>query len=196
MRVILTQNVPKLGEVGEVRDVSAGYGRNYLLPQGMAILATRGALKQIDDLQRTERRRQAMMRSSVEAQADRIAKVRLEFTAKVGQTGRLYGSITSSDIAQQLQERLGEDIDRRKIVLDEPIKALGEHDVALHLMPGVNAKVHLVVNADEEILEDVSIEEAEGVGDEEGAGASGDEDTTSAVSSEAAELGEEAGAED
>ncbi|MFQ5459420.1 MAG: 50S ribosomal protein L9 [Anaerolineae bacterium] len=196
MRVILTQNVPKLGEVGEVRDVSAGYGRNYLLPQGMAILATRGALKQIDDLQRTERRRQAMMRSSVEAQADRIAKVRLEFTAKVGQTGRLYGSITSSDIAQQLQERLGEDVDRRKIVLDEPIKALGEHDVALHLMPGVNAKVHLVVNADEEILEDVSIEEAEGVGDEEGAGASGDEDTTSAVSSEAAELGEEAGAED
>lgn len=141
MRVILTQNVPKLGNVGDVCQVAPGYGRNYLIPQGMAIIATPGALKQVDDLKRTEKRRQDQIRAEMTDLAKRISRVPVQFTARVGETGRLYGSITSSDIAEQLSEKLGEPIDRRRIVLDESIRTLGEHVVPIHLMPGVDAQV-------------------------------------------------------
>lgn len=156
MRVILTQNVPKLGVVGDVCDVAPGYGRNFLLPQGMAVAATSGALKQIHDLKRTEDKRQEAAREGMRGLAGQIEKLDLTFTAKVGQTGRLYGSITSADIADSLAEALGQEVDRRKIILDESIRSLGPHEVAIHLMPGVDAKVKLTVVADSEILEDIA----------------------------------------
>ncbi len=157
MKVILTKNVPKLGEVGDVCTVKDGYGRNYLLPQGMAILATRGALKQIDDLKRTEMRRQDKIRHEMLQLASRIESQRLEFTAKVGETGRLYGSITAANIADQLEEQLGHDIDRRKILLDESLRTLGDHRVPIHLMPGVDADILVTIVADEELVPDIGI---------------------------------------
>jgi large subunit ribosomal protein L9 len=149
MRVILTANVPKLGQVGDVCNVKPGYGRNYLLPQGFAIVATPGALNSVADLKRTESKRQEKVRGQMSDLAGRIERERLSFTAKVGETGRLYGSITASDIAEQLSGRLGEDVDRRKIILDESIRTLGEHVVPIHLMPGVDAHVTVVVEAEE-----------------------------------------------
>jgi large subunit ribosomal protein L9 len=149
MRVILTQNVPKLGQVGDVCDVAPGYGRNYLLPQRMAILSTKGGLRQVVDFKRTESRRQDKVRAEMNDFAGRIARTRLVFTAKVGDTGRLFGSITAADIAEALAERLGEPIDRRKIILDESIRTLGEHVVPLHLMPGVDAHITVQVDAEE-----------------------------------------------
>jgi large subunit ribosomal protein L9 len=157
MRVILTQSVPKLGDVGDVCDVAPGYGRNFLLPQGMAVVATRGALRQVEDLRRTEARRLEGMRSDIELLAGRIEAIPLTFTAKVGETGRFYGAITSSDIADQLEEALGEPVDRRKIMLDEPIKSLGPHKVPLHLMAGVNAMIDVTVVADAEVMEDIGL---------------------------------------
>jgi large subunit ribosomal protein L9 len=148
MKVILTANVPKLGHVGDLCDVKPGYGRNYLLPQGKAILATAGAQKQVVDLKRTERRRQDVLRAQMTDLATRIGNQRLTFTARVGETGRLFGSITASDIAGALGERLGEDIDRRRIILDESIRTLGEHVVPIHLMPGVDAHVTVLVEAE------------------------------------------------
>jgi large subunit ribosomal protein L9 len=174
MRVILTQIFPNLGEVGDVCFVSSGYGRNYLLPQGMAVAATSGALRQVEDLKRTEARRLESQRGSVEMMAARIEKVPLTFTAKVGETGRLYGAITSSDIAERLEEALGEPIDRRKIVLDEPIKSLGLHEVALHLMAGVNATVHVNVVADEELMEDIGLTSESQMDEEPAAGGAED----------------------
>jgi large subunit ribosomal protein L9 len=153
MRVILTANVPKLGEVGDVCAVKPGYGRNYLLPQGLAVLATPGALRQVDDLKRTEAKRQAKLRSEMADTATRMSRERLVFTAKVGETGRLYGSITAADIAEALAERLAEPVDRRKIILDESIRTLGEHVVPIHLMPGVDAHVTVVVEAEETVEE-------------------------------------------
>jgi large subunit ribosomal protein L9 len=150
MRVILTQNVPKLGEVGDVCHVAPGYGRNYLIPQGLAMPATPGAMKQIEDLKRTERRRQDRVRADMEDVATRIERLRLTFTAKVGEHGRLYGSITSSDIADAMAAELGEPVDRRKILLDESIRTLGEHPVSIHLMPGVDATVTVDVQPDED----------------------------------------------
>lgn len=148
MRVILTDNVAKLGNVGDVCNVAPGYGRNYLLPRKMAILATPGALKQIDDLKRTEKRRQDRVRAEMMDLATRIGNQHLEFTAKVGEQGRLYGSITAAQIAHALEEKLGEPVDRHKIRLDESIRTLGQHEVPLHLMPGVDAKIHVNVISD------------------------------------------------
>ena len=157
MRVILTQPVLKLGEVGDLCEVAPGYGRNYLIPQGFAVQATRGALKQVDDLKRTEARRQHHMRSELEVVADKIESARLSFTAKVGETGRLYGLITSSDIAEQLESQIGLPVDRRKILLDEPIRTLGDHEMPIHLMPGLNATVHVRVDPDAEMMLDVGL---------------------------------------
>ncbi len=157
MRVILTSNVPKLGEVGDVCDVAPGYGRNYLIPQGLAMLATEGTLKQIDDLKRTERRRQDRVRYDMERLAGRIGALHLSFTAHVGETGRLYGSITASDIAEAIEEEIDEPIDRRKIMLDESIRTLGEHEVSIHLMPGVDAACSVAVVPSEEIVEDIGL---------------------------------------
>lgn len=177
MRVILTNNVPKLGEVGDVCNVAPGYGRNYLIPQGLAILATPGAVKQIDDLKRTEQRRQDKVRAEMSDFSKRIGNLHLSFTAKVGETGRLYGSITAANIADEIEAELGEPVDRRKIILDESIRTLGSHVVPIHLMPGVDAEVHLDVVADEELVPDIGLtaeldEELDGEaeGDEEGEG--------------------------
>lgn len=149
MHVILTHNVPKLGNVGDVCNVAPGYGRNYLMPQGLAILASPGARKQIDGLKRAEQRRQDQLRATMTDFGKRIARLHLEFKARVGETGRLYGSITSSDIAEAIQAELGEEMDRRKIMLDESIRTLGEHEVPIHLMPGVNTKVTVSVVPEE-----------------------------------------------
>ena len=175
MKVILTQNVPKLGEVGDLCTVKSGYGRNYLVPQGLAILATDGALRRVDDLKRAEQRRQDKLRGEMQGVAERIAGIPLEFTAKVGETGRLYGSVTAANIADALAEQLGEPVDRRKIVLDETIRTLGDHQVPIHLMPGVDANISVTVVADDELVADIAIEEEdpdadqdEAAGDDEG----------------------------
>src|SRR5215831_15698232 len=119
MKVLLTQNVEKLGDAGEVKEVSGGYGRNYLIPKGMAVLATRGQLKQAEERLAAQHKREQAARRDAEALAARLGGQTLRFTAKVGELDRLYGSITSSDIAEKLAEQTGIEIDRRKIDLDE-----------------------------------------------------------------------------
>lgn len=166
MKVILTQHVDNLGDVGEILKVADGYGRNYLLPKGLAILATPGAEKQIDDLRRTEERRQDRIRFEMQELAKRIEGLDLSFTAKVGETGRLYGSITSSDIASEISEQLDIELDRRKIDLPETLRSLGVHEIPVHLMQGVTATAKVTVEADEELVKDLPAEELEG--DEDG----------------------------
>lgn len=146
MQVILTENIPTLGVVGDLCKVKPGYGRNYLIPRGMAIMATPGALKQVDGLKRAEQKRQDRVRFEMRALAGRIEKVRPEFSAHVGETGRLYGSVTASQIAEAIEAAIGEPIDRRKIMLDESIRTLGEHRVRIHLMPEVDATVTVTVH--------------------------------------------------
>lgn len=158
MKVILTQNVDKLGKVGDVCNVADGFGRNFLMPQGLAILATSGAAKQIDDIKRTEDKRLTRVRGEMEQLAARIAAVPLTFKARVGETGRLYGSITSSDIAAAIEEALGVPIDRRKIELDETIRSLGAHAVPVHLLQGVTATANVTVEADGELVRDLPAE--------------------------------------
>lgn len=154
MQVILKTDVPKLGQVGDVCKVAGGFGRNFLLPQGLAILATPGALKQIGDLKRSETRRQDRQRTEMNELAAKIGRQALTFKARVGETGRLYGSITATDIAEALEAQLGSPVDRRKIVLDDTIRQLGDHNVPIHLMQGVDAMIKVTVEADGELVPD------------------------------------------
>ena len=151
MKVILTDNLPKLGEVGDICDVADGYARNYLLPQGFAMLATQGALKQVDNLKRQETRRRARLRGDAEAQKAILSELTLTFQAKIGETGRLYGSITNSDIAQRIEELTEQEIDRRKIVLDNPLRQIGTYQIPIRLLPDVVAEITVNVDSEEEV---------------------------------------------
>lgn len=137
MKVLLTQDVSELGLAGEVHVVAGGYARNYLMPRGMAVLATRGALKQAEEIKQTGIRRRARERANAEAQAQVVNGQRLLFQARAGETGRLYGSVTAADIAEKLEEAVGFEVDRRRIHLEHPIRDLGLYTLELRFLQDV-----------------------------------------------------------
>lgn len=132
MKVLLKEDVENVGYAGEVHKVSAGFGRNYLLPNGMAVIASPGMMKQAEVWRKKAEARRAELRAEFEALARSIEAVRLTFTARAGENGKLYGSITTAQIADALNEELGTEIDRRKVGV-EPLRQLGEHDVVVRL---------------------------------------------------------------
>ena len=145
MKVLLVQDVDKLGSAGEVKEVSGGYGRNYLMPKGFAVLATRGQVKQAEERLATQRKRTDTARKDAEALAARISGQTLRFTARVGELDRLYGSITNADIAEKILAQTGVEIDRRKIDLDESIKRIGIYPIKIRLLAGLEPMVNVVV---------------------------------------------------
>lgn len=145
MKVILTHNVPNLGKTGDVKDVATGYARNYLIPGGLAVKATAGALKEFRRLEAVQAGRAERLATRAEALAERLSTVTLFFEAKAGETGRLYGSITTADIAEALEREVGEKFDRRKNILSEPIRQIGRHVVSVRLSPDVVAEVRALV---------------------------------------------------
>jgi large subunit ribosomal protein L9 len=159
MKVLLTQDVENLGLAGEIKDVSNGYGRNYLIPGGMAVLATAGALQQADVHRRRAVKRRARISAEMEALARAVGKTSLTFQSKAGDKGRLYGSITSGDIAEKLSEAIGQEIDRRKIVLETPIKQLGAHQVTMRLSGEHTADFEVVVESLEPVADEKSADE-------------------------------------
>jgi large subunit ribosomal protein L9 len=145
MKVVLRQDVPKLGEAGTVQVVKDGYARNFLIPQGMAVVATAGEVKTAEHNQAVKDRKVARQEVQLQALADRIDGLRLEFTERAGEQGRLYGSVTAGDIAEKLAAAVGEEIDRRKVVLEEQLRTVGEHTVAVHLVGRLRPTVTVVV---------------------------------------------------
>jgi len=145
VKIILKQDVPNLGQEGDVEEVADGYARNYLIPQGMAVKATPGALKDFEHRQKVQAEKHQRMKKRAEVMARRLTAQTLTFEVKVGETGQLYGSITNADIAEALEKEIGEEIDRRDIPLPEPIREVGEHFVPVHLMEDVEPQVRVVV---------------------------------------------------
>jgi large subunit ribosomal protein L9 len=145
MKVLLTQDVANLGLAGEVHAVAGGYARNYLMPRGLAVLATRGALKQAEEIRQAGMRRRARERANAEAQAEMVRAQRLLFEARAGETGRLYGSVTAADIAERMSELVGFEVDRRKIHLDHPIRDLGIYQLEMRLLADVTATFPVAV---------------------------------------------------
>jgi large subunit ribosomal protein L9 len=147
MEVILREHVDNLGRRGEVVKVASGYARNYLLPRKLALLATEGNKKQIEREKVKFDAREAEEQKVAQALAERIANIDVEISRKVGETDALYGSVTSSDIAEALAKK-GLELDRRKLVLQEPIKKLGEFSIPVKLHREVTAQIKLRVVAE------------------------------------------------
>jgi large subunit ribosomal protein L9 len=146
--VILREDVPQLGDAGELVKVRPGFARNFLLPQGKAILATESSVKALDHHKRVIAEKVTRERKGLEADKSRIEAIALEVVVQVGEEGKLFGSVTAAQIAELLGEK-GVSVDRRKIELKEPIREAGEHRVPLRLHRDVTAHVRLTVKAAE-----------------------------------------------
>ena len=146
MKVILRQDVDSLGEAGDVKNVSDGYARNYLIPKGFAVIATPGEMKVLAENQKFRDRKIAYQEQDLKELADRIGTVTLEFEARAGGQGRLFGSVTAGDIADKLTKAIGHEIDRRKVHLDEPIRTSGSHMVTINLVGKLKPEITVVVN--------------------------------------------------
>ncbi|MDB4948041.1 MAG: ribosomal protein [Gemmatimonadetes bacterium] len=148
MQVILRERLESLGNAGEVVDVKPGYARNYLIPQGKAYEATSANVKRIETERKRQEQKDGATLSEARERAKAIEGISLTFHARAGQEGKLFGSITSSDIAEKLAEQ-GVQIDRRTIELDEPIKALGVTSVPVRLHPQVHPEIKVWVIAED-----------------------------------------------
>ncbi|GAC1346730.1 MAG: 50S ribosomal protein L9 [Myxococcales bacterium] len=144
MKVILTKDMDNLGKAGALVDVKPGYGRNFLLPQKLAMPATAKNVRQLDHEKAGILARAAKHRSSMTAQAQKLSAIELVFKRKVGEQNKLFGSVTSKDIHEQLSAK-GYEVDRKQIHLPEPLKDLGTHEVEVKLHAEVSAKLKVTV---------------------------------------------------
>jgi large subunit ribosomal protein L9 len=147
MKLILTQEVSGLGAPGDVVDVAAGYGRNYLLPRGFAMPWTRGAQKQVELIKRARSVREIRTLEDAQVVAGQLQKLTVRLKRRAGSNGRLFGSVGPADIADAVRDAGGPELDRRKIVVPDPIKSAGSHRVQVRLHPDVSATVNLEVTA-------------------------------------------------
>lgn len=154
MKVILNQDVPKLGDAGSIQTVKDGFARNYLIPQGLAAEATSGRLKNAEQRMRSIQRKVEREEEAQKSLAESIDGLRVAITARVGEQGRLFGSITSADVAEKISAAVGQEIDRRKVLLDEPIRSIGDHQVTVHLVGKLRPVVTVAV-AGEQVEESV-----------------------------------------
>lgn len=146
MQVILREELSNLGTIGDVVKVKPGYARNYLLPRGLAVEASVRNLHELEHQKRVIADKRLREQKSAAAVADKISSVKLEFEVRAGEDGKLFGSVTNQDVHRRLEER-GFSIERRRILLDEPIKSLGAHDVVIHLGPDTKATIKVEVKA-------------------------------------------------
>ncbi|MBL9006148.1 MAG: 50S ribosomal protein L9 [Myxococcales bacterium] len=144
MRIILREEVPNLGKGGEVVSVKPGYGRNFLIPQGLAVLATERNVRQVEHHKKIIAARNAKLQKDAQSVADKIASLSVRIERQTGEGGKLYGSISTRDVEEAVRT-LGVTIDRKKLVIGSPIKNTGEYTVELKLGQGVVGKIKLTV---------------------------------------------------
>jgi large subunit ribosomal protein L9 len=149
VKVILRQEMHDLGLEGDIVDVAKGYARNYLIPKGIAMEASEQNIKLMETKQKKIEVKKVEAKEEAEKIKERMAEVEITISQKVGEEDKLYGSVTSMDIASHLEEQ-GITIDRRKIVLDKPIKTLGEYEVPVKLYPGVTGSIKVFVIPEEQ----------------------------------------------
>lgn len=150
MKVLLLKDVANVGKSGEVKEVADGYFRNFLAPKGLAAQATAATLKQVADAKEAQVRREARALAKNRGLAETISTIQLHFRVKVGEQHRLYGAVTAANIAEQLQTKIGQPVDKRHVDLEEPIHHLGTYEVRIHLSHDVSPKVTVVVEPEGE----------------------------------------------
>jgi len=150
MKIILQQTVEKLGNPGDVVTVADGYARNYLIPRNLAVPATKAGVRHVESLKRAHEVREAKERTESEALAERLRSIPVRVSANAGEDGKLFGSVTAADIAEELTKQAeGIEVDRHKVHLEEPIRSIGVHTVTVHVGQGVEAEVTVEVVAAE-----------------------------------------------
>jgi large subunit ribosomal protein L9 len=147
VKVILQKSVERLGDPGDVADVADGYARNYLIPRGLAVRAEKGMVRHAESLKRSHEVRTEARKGEFEALAARLIQSPVLVTARAGDEGRLFGSVTAADVAGALSAQVGVQVDRKDVHLDEPIRSVGTHEVRVHLHPEVDPVVTVEVQA-------------------------------------------------
>lgn len=160
MKVLLLKDVYKLGRAGEIKKVADGYGRNFLLPQKLAVLATPGALKQVEKIRSQAEIRRTELNSELKTLADQIQGLTVVFAAKAGETGKLYGSITTQDIADAIQEKTRFEVKRQQVDM-QPIRNLGEFTAHVRLTMDLVPEVKIIVHREGEAIEEAAPAQAE-----------------------------------
>lgn len=150
MKVLLIKDVYKLGRAGDIKKVADGYGRNYLIPQGLAIPATQGSIKIAESIGKKASERRAILNNELKSVADVLSSLTIDFAVKAGETGKLYGSVSSQMIADKIKELKGIEVDRHQIVL-EPIRNIGEYQVPVQLTIDLVPEINVVVRREGEI---------------------------------------------
>lgn len=153
MKVILADDVENLGLKGDVVNVADGYARNFLVPKGLAIFATKGSLRQAESMRRAREEKNRRAKEEAAAKVAHLGSAPVYISARAGEGGRLFGSVTRSDIARGIADQLEEVVDRHKVVLDEPIRQLGTFQVEVKLHEEVNALVTVEVIEHDEAFE-------------------------------------------
>lgn len=149
MKVVFIEEVPGTAVPGEVKDVRDGFARNYLLPRKLAVPANKATMQRAESLSKREDKRQSSLDAEAQKIVDKLEGKQILIRARVGEQGRLYGSVTASDIAGYLDEIIGEPIDRRRIMLSTPLREVGSRQIALRLTRNVSTNVEVVIEADE-----------------------------------------------
>ncbi len=149
MKVLLLKDVYKLGRAGDIKKVADGYGRNYLIPQGLAILATPGAIKQAEQIREKAALARQALNQELSSKAEKLKGLTLTFAAKAGETGKLYGSITAAMIAEAIKAKSGHEVDRHSIDI-QPIRNLGKYEVPVRLTVDLEPKVRVIVHREGE----------------------------------------------
>ncbi len=147
MKVIFLEDVPRVANTGEVKEVADGYGRNYLIPGKLAVLVRPEVTDQIEARQRSQAKKQQLLVAELAETAKQLEGKELVITAKVGAKEHLYGSITSADIAAELEKTTGVTVDKRKIELDEPIRQAGSYEVVIRLAADIVPRIKVTVSA-------------------------------------------------
>jgi len=145
MQVILLEDIKKLGEKGQVIKVAEGYGRNFLIPKGLAVEASQGKLKDLEKQNQIQAAHRKQMEDEAKLLGEQLEGLKLVMKAKVGEAGKLFGAINNKDIAECLQKKHSFMVDKKKIILKAPIKALGEYSVTIKLHPLVQAQINVEV---------------------------------------------------
>ncbi len=148
MKVILKQDIRALGKRGDIKEVADGYARNYLLPKGLAIEASSGNIKILSDQKEMMVQKELREREEAKELADRLNGLEISFKVKTGEGGRLFGSITGKDLADQIYQKTKIELDKRKLEIEESIKNLGKHQVKVHLYKGITVEIQVNVVAE------------------------------------------------
>lgn len=146
MKVILTQDVKAQGKKGQLINVSDGYARNFLIPRGLAVEADAGAMNDLKNKESSRLHKIELEKTAAKEIAQKLETVTVKLTAKAGADGRLYGSVTSLDIADELEKQHGIKVDKRKIQLNEPLKTFGVHAVGVKLYTDISGKINVVIS--------------------------------------------------